>query len=198
VHRSFRFAALLLAALALGAASAPVPPVGPADMVLGRRDAPVTVIEYGSLTCPHCAAFEQAVFPRLKTEWVDTGKLRFVFRDYPRDRADLQAFQLTHCGGNEHFWPLLDSLYQSQAAWSRQPNPAEDLVRLGKRAGLPEAKGRACLADQSLARASTASLQGGDRAGVDGTPSFFLNGRKVIPWSYEDWQKLLSEPAGQP
>ena len=197
MSHKLRFAALLLAALALGAANAPVPPVGPADMVLGRPDAPVTVIEYGSLTCPHCAVFDQAIFPRLKTEWIDTGRIRFVFRDYPRDRVDLLAFQLAHCGGNHFFWALLDRLYQSQAVWSHQPNPADDLVRLGELAGLPEAKTRACLADQSLARASAASLQGGDRAGVDGTPSFFLNGRKVIPWSYEDWQKLLSEPAGR-
>ncbi|MEI9985058.1 MAG: DsbA family protein [Aliidongia sp.] len=174
-------------------AASPVPPVGPADSVLGRADAPVTVIEYGSLTCPHCAAFDQSLFPRLKTEWIDAGKIRVVFRDFPRDRVDLQAFQLAHCDHGRLFWPLLESLFQNQASWVKARDPAGALIRLGKLAGLPEASARVCLADQSLARASTLSLQAGSNAGVETTPSFFVNGRKIALWSYEDWQKALKE-----
>jgi|HubBroStandDraft_1064217.scaffolds.fasta_scaffold06410_2 protein-disulfide isomerase len=197
LHRPFRFALLLLAALALGAADKPVPPAGPADQTLGRADAPITVIEYGSLTCPHCAAFELTILPRLKSDWIETGKIRFVFRDLPRDQVDLLAFQFAHCSGDQRFWAFLDSLFRSQSAWVPAPSPAAHFVMLGRLAGLGEAKVRACLADQSLARASAASGQSGHDSGVDSTPTFFLDGRKIEPFTYEDWQRVLSTATGQ-
>jgi protein-disulfide isomerase len=193
VRGCVRFVLFLFAGLLLGAAGAAVPPAGPADMALGRPDAPVTVIEYGSLTCPHCAAFDQGLFPRIKAEWVDTGKIRFVFRDYPRDRVDLKAFQLAHCEQGRLFWPLIDAFFEEQPNWVRSRSPDAELIRLGHLAGLPEAAAHACLADQSLARASAASGQGGSRAGVTGTPTFFVNGQKIALWEYTDWQRALTE-----
>ena len=186
-----RLALILLAGLALGAA-APAP-VSPADMTLGRADAPVTVIEYGSLTCPHCAAFDQSLFPRLKAEYIDSGKIRYVFRDFPRDRVDLQAFQLAHCEHGRAFWPLIELLFQNQASWIKAKDTRAALVQLGRQAGLSEPTTRACLADQSLATTSAASAEAGSKAGVEFTPTFFVNGQKIALWSYEDWQKSLKE-----
>jgi len=198
LRHKFRFAALLFAAAGIGAAAAPIPAVGPADPALGAAEAPITVIEYGSLTCGHCAAFEQTMLPRLKADWIEPGRIRFVFRDMPRDRVDLQAFQFVHCSSDQRFWAFLDSLYRSQQVWIPAADPAAEFVRLGKLGGLPEAKTRACLADDTLAKASAASAQSGHDAGVEGTPSFFVNGRKVEPAGYEDWQKLLGEAGTKP
>jgi protein-disulfide isomerase len=190
MHRPLRFMLLLMAGLTLGAA---VAPVTPADMVLGRADAPVTVIEYGSLTCPHCAAFDQSLFPRLKAEYVDSGKIRFVFRDFPRDRVDLQAFQLAHCEHGRGFWPLIELLFQNQPSWLKARDLHAALLPLAQQAGLPAASARACLADPSLAAASAAAGDAGSKAGVSSTPTFFVNGQKIALWSYEDWQKALKE-----
>jgi protein-disulfide isomerase len=185
---------ILLTGLALGAAApAPVQPVGPADMVLGRADAPVTVIEYGSLTCPHCAAFDQSLFPRLKAEYIDSGKIRYVFRDFPRDRVDLQAFQLAHCEHGKAFWPLIELLFQNQLGWTKTHDVHAALLPLARQAGLSDPAARTCLADESLAAASAASAASGSKAGVETTPSFFVNGQKIALWSYEDWQKVLKE-----
>jgi protein-disulfide isomerase len=192
LRRAVRVPLIALAALWLCAAS-PVPPVGPADSVLGRTDAPVTVIEYGSLTCPHCAAFDQSLFPRLKAEYIDSGKIRYVFRDFPRDRVDLQAFQLAHCEHGRVFWPLIELLFQNQPAWTKARDPRAALLPLAQRAGLSEPAARACLADQSLATTSAASAEAGSKAGVEFTPTFFVNGQKIALWSYEDWQKSLKE-----
>ena len=194
MHHPVRLALILFAGLALGAAApAPVLPIDPADMVLGRADAPVTVIEYGSLTCPHCAAFDQSLFPRLKAEYIDSGKIRYVFRDFPRDRVDLQAFQLAHCEHGRVFWPLIEMLFQNQPAWLRAKDTRAALIPFGRQAGLSEPATRACLADQSLATTSAASAEAGSKAGVEFTPTFFVNGQKIALWSYEDWQKSLKE-----
>jgi protein-disulfide isomerase len=182
----------------LGAADNPVPPVGPTDMVLGRPDAPVTLIEYGSLTCPHCAAFEQTYFPQIKAEWIDTGKIRFIFRDYPRDRDDLTAFQFVHCSGDQRFWAFLDSLYAGQEAWTTAPDLPAEFVRLGRFGGLSEAQTRACLADDALAAASAVSRKDAEAAGVDATPSFFINGRKAALGSMADLERALGEATAKP
>lgn len=192
---TIRFALVLLAGLMLGAADElkPVPPPSPLDMVRGKTEAPLTVIEYGSLTCPHCAEFEKEILPELQRDWIDTGKIRFVFRDMPRDRLDLQAFQFAHCSGDDRFFAFLDSLYGSQQVWVPSKDPVAEFVRLGRIGGLSEAKIHDCVADQALARASAASAQAGHDAGVEFTPTFFLGGKKIEPRSYADWQSVLGE-----
>ena len=193
LYLSFRLALPVIAAVVLGAAGDP-PPGG---VTLGRAEAPITVVEYGSLTCPHCAAFEQEVLPHLKSDWIETGKVRFIFRDLPRDRNDLLAFQFAHCS-DDRFWGVLDSLYRSQQAWVTATNPVTTFIQLGRIGGLGDAKIRECLADQSLAKTSIASAQAGHDAGVDATPTFFVDGRKVAPVSYEDWRKLLGAEQAHP
>lgn len=184
---------LLLAFLPLAAFAAPVPPVGPGDMVLGPAAAPVTIVEYGSLTCPHCAAFDQEIFPEIKRQWIDTGKIRFVFRDMPRDQLDLKAFQLAHCSGDPRFWGFLDALFRNQRSWMSAADPTAQLVQIGRLGGLSEAAAHACLSNDALARASVASAKGGHDAGVTATPSFFANGEAITPFSLDDWAKALTE-----
>ena len=119
---------LLFAAIAIGSARAAsdeqvavglIPPLSASDTVLGPANAPVTVVEYASLTCPHCANWEAGVFPQVRKEWIDTGKIRFVFRDYPLDALALKAAQLARCTGDDKFWGFLQALFVSQRAFVR-------------------------------------------------------------------------------
>jgi protein-disulfide isomerase len=167
-----------------------------AELTMGDASG-IPVVEYGSLTCPHCAAFDQSLFPRLKAEYIDSGKIRYVFRDFPRDRLDLQAFQLAHCEHGRVFWPLIELLYQNQLSWTKVHDARAQLLQFARQAGLAEPAARACLADQSLANASAVSLQAGSKAGVEFTPTFFVNGQKIALWSYEDWQKALKEAGAE-
>ena len=188
-----RLALFLLAFLPLTASAAPLSSVGPGDMVLGPTTAPVTIVEYGSLTCPHCAAFDQEIFPEIKRDWIDTGKIRFVFRDMPRDQLDLKAFQLAHCSGDQRFWGFVDALFRNQRSWMTGTDPTAQLVQIGRLGGLSDAKARACLADDTRAKASVASAKGGHDAGVTATPTFFANGQIITPFSLDDWTKALTE-----
>jgi protein-disulfide isomerase len=168
-------------AFGMGAALAAEPaPVGPEDQVLGPADAPVTVIEYASLTCPHCARWEADIFPQVKKEWIDTNKIRFVFRDFPLDGSALKAAQLAHCTGDARFWGFLQLEFASQGNWARQGDPTNALAQLVRLGGVSDEKARACMSDDSkLARAVTESRAEGEKAGVDSTPTFFFNGKKV-------------------
>jgi protein-disulfide isomerase len=181
-----------------GPALAGPPPVGPQDQVLGRADAPVTVIEYASLTCPHCGHWESQVFPQVKQDLIDTGKIRFVFRDYPLDGKALRAAQLAHCSGDDRFWGFLQAEFGSQTAWAfNDRDPTDALVKIGKLGGLPEAQARACMEDDTLAKSILDSREQGETAGVTGTPTFFINGRKeqVSEISYDAFVKLLHDPS---
>jgi protein-disulfide isomerase len=191
----------LLAGLVMGtaqAAPAPagaLPPLTAADAVLGSADAPVTVIEYASMTCPHCARWDTGVLPQVRKNWIDTGKVRFVFRDFPLDGLALKASQLARCAGDQRFWGFLDTLFTSQRAWETAPDPVTELVKIGQSGGIPEDKVKACMADDGdLAQSIIASRQGGEAAGVNATPTFFINGKPVsgeIP--YEEFVKSLKE-----
>jgi protein-disulfide isomerase len=168
-------------AFAFGPAQAgPLSPVGPQDMVLGPADAPVTVIEYASLTCPHCSRWETEVFPQVRKEWIDTGKIRFVFRDFPLDGLALKAAQLAHCTGDDRFWGFLQAEFGNQAAWAQDADPIGALAKLARLGGVPEATARSCMADDSpLAKSVAASRTSGDNAGVEGTPTFYFNGKPI-------------------
>ena len=181
--------------MGLGSALAgPVPPVGPDDQIIGEASAPVTVIEYASLTCPHCGRWEKDVFPKIRSEFVEKGKVRFVFRDFPLDRSALKAAQLAHCTGDFRFWGFLEVEFANQAVWATHGDPTDELVKMAKLGGVPEEKARACMSDDKLAHTVTESRAEGEKAGVDSTPSFFFNGKKVsgeIP--YDEFVKDLHD-----
>jgi protein-disulfide isomerase len=186
----------LSTAFAAGTASAalPVPPVSSEDMVLGKADAPITVIEYASLTCPHCADFENNTWPLVKKNWIDTGKIRYVFRDFPLDGLAARAEILAHCGGPTRFFAFIETLYATQDSWATDKDPMAALKRIGLLGGLPGDKFDVCQNDTMLQEKIVAIRQGGEDAGVDATPSFFINGKLTTgAMSYDDFAKLLTD-----
>jgi protein-disulfide isomerase len=178
------------------AVAAPVPPVTGADMVMGKADAPITVIEYASLTCPHCADFEQNTWPKVKQNWVDTGKVRYVFRDFPLDGLAARAEILAHCAGPVRFFSFIESLYDNQTVWATDSDPMAALKRMGLLGGVSSEKFDACQNDQTLQQQIVATRQGGEDAGVNATPSFFINGKLVTgALPYDDFAKALGDAA---
>lgn len=158
------------------------------DMVLGDPDAPVEVIEYASMTCPHCRRFHDEVYPALKKDWVDTGKVRFVFREFPLDRYALQASMLARCGGEQKFFGFIDLLFKQQPNWTSAGDPGAALRQIGLLGGISSEAFDACMADESLVDMILATrLDGHQRMKVAGTPSVYVNGEKVEdPMDYAD------------
>jgi protein-disulfide isomerase len=164
----------------------------PEDHVLGKADAPITIVEYASLTCPHCAHFQEATMPQVKKDWIDTGKAKLVFRHFPFDRAALAAAEITECGGKEKFFSFLDVLFRQQETWTKG-DPTANLIRLAKLGGLGEDRVQACLKDEKLANKIVAGrLQAEKELGVNSTPTFFINGKKIIGAEpYETFNQAL-------
>lgn len=160
------------------AETAALPPVSEllADRVLGDPNAPVTILDYSSMTCPHCATFHTEILPKIKEAYIDTGKAKLVFRDFPLDQTALRAAMLARCATPERYYPLLDVLFKSQAQWSRASDPAKALSQYGKLAGMSQATIDACLASQPLADGILQiRLTGSDKHKVESTPTFVLN-----------------------
>ena len=170
------FAALAGATPALAldvAALNKAPEIG--EMALGAgEDAKVTIIEYASATCPHCAAFHKDAYKKLKAEYFDTGKVRFVFREFPLNDAALAAFMVARAAPKEAYFPILDVVFETLETWAQ--NPAAGLLNIAKQAGFSEEKFNATLRDEKLARAIMAIRDGGTSFGVQGTPTFLING----------------------
>jgi len=198
-----RPAALLVA---IGALIALVVPVfaqqalnpTPEDHVLGKADAPITIIEYASLTCPHCAQFVNDTMPQVQKEWIETGRAKLVFRHFPLDRAALAGAQLAECAGPDKFFAFLEVFFRQQDTWTKG-DPIGNLVRLAKLGGMPEDKATACIADEKLANQIVAvRLQAEKELGVNSTPTFFVNGKKIVgAETYESFSKIL-EAAAKP
>lgn len=159
-----------------GGAAADVLP----ETVLGEANAPVTIMEYSSLTCPHCAAFHTDTLPKLKATYIDSGKARLVYRDFPLDRLALAAAVIAHCVDPQRYFGFLEMLYRDQATWARSSNPLAELKVRAQLAGLSEAQFDACLANKPLIAAVQQRAQGGQQEyGIDSTPSFIVNGEKI-------------------
>jgi protein-disulfide isomerase len=153
--------------------------VMPQDRVLGKEDAPITIIEYASMTCPHCAHFAKDVLPGLKAKWIDTGKAKLVLREFPFDEAALRAAMLARCAPPERFHPLIEMLFETQDSWAAAKDWRAVLERTARLGGIGKKDFDACLAnktveDQVLQSRVTASTQ----LGVNSTPTFFVNGTK--------------------
>ncbi len=145
------------------------------EMALGADEgAKVTLIEYASATCPHCAAFHKDVWKKLKAEYVDTKKIRFIFREFPLNDAATAAFMIARAAPKESYFPLMDIYFETLETWAQ--NPAEGLLNIAKQAGFTQEKFNMTLKDQALARSILAIRDDGAKFGVKGTPAFFLNG----------------------
>ncbi|MGI9481395.1 MAG: DsbA family protein [Hyphomicrobiales bacterium] len=150
------------------------------EMAIGPDDAKVTIIEYASATCPHCARFHEGTFKELKEKYVDTGKVRFVFREFPFDDLALAAFMLARCAPKEKYFPMIDVIFKEQKKWaSRDANPRDELFRIAKLAAFTKDSFNACLKNEEVAKGILNVRQVGQELGVDSTPSFFVNGEKL-------------------
>ncbi|WP_415234501.1 DsbA family protein [Pseudorhodobacter sp.] len=166
-----------------------------ADLVIGNPDAKVVLTEYASYTCPHCATFHAQVFKDLKRDYIDTGKIKFVYREVYFDRYGLWAGMLARCGGEMRYFGIQDILFTNLKEWAASDDPAavvENLRRIGRTAGLEDAAIDACMNDGAMAQAMVNKYQADTEAdGIDSTPSFILNGTKHSNMNYADLKALL-------
>jgi len=149
------------------------------DVVLGSDKAPVTVIEYASMTCPHCAHFSADTFPELKKRYIDTGKVRFIFREFPLDALAAAGFMLARCAGKDKFLPIVETLFAKQPDWVVQ-KPIEPLKAIAKQFGFTEESFNQCLANQKvLDDIQAVRDRAAQKLGVNSTPTFFINGKRL-------------------
>jgi protein-disulfide isomerase len=192
-------AALCLVSPLFGAASAraDTPALAADDHVAGNAEAPITIIEYASLTCPHCAEFERDTLPKIKEKWIDTGKAKLVFRDFPLDGLALRAAMLARCAPPDRYYGFIGVLFHSQANWERASDPLEALSRIAKLGGMSDAQFQDCMKNEALQKAVAASRQAAETSyGVQSTPTFFINGVKfegALP--YDAFDKALTAAA---
>lgn len=183
-------AALMLAGGPSAWAQAPAPKVDaakaanllrvkPQDRILGSPKAPITIIEYASLSCPHCAHFENEVLPEIEKKWIDTGKAKLVMRDFPLNPPALAAEIVARCMPPQRYYPLVKTMFQNQEEWVKEQGWRDALQHLLEFAGISKAKFNACLADKALEnRVLGSRLVASRQLGVDATPTFFINGQK--------------------
>jgi protein-disulfide isomerase len=147
------------------------------DKALGKEDAPVTIVEYASMTCPHCAHFAETTFPELKTKYIDTGKVRYILREFPFDPRAEAGFMLARCAG-DNYYPMVEVLFKQQENWATAQNAKDALFQLSKLAGFTQDSFNACLTDQKLLdQVRAVQKRGAEEFKVDSTPTFFINGK---------------------
>jgi protein-disulfide isomerase len=164
------------------------------DRILGSPEAPITIVEYASLTCPHCAHFANDVLPEIKKEWIDTGKAKLVLRDFPLDEPALRAAMITRCAPPNRYYAFADTFFAAQEKWVRSSDYREALARLAKLGGMGQEEFDACLANTALEnKIVEGRLKASQELNVDSTPTFFVNGSKLAGApTAEEFQKLLS------
>ena len=187
--RVFRLTAVLFVAAAIMGAAKPVHPAsatgetaprGPAleEMALGRDGAPVTIVEYASLSCPHCATFHEETLPALREKYIDTGKVRLVFREFPLERTALWASIIARCAGAKRYFAFIDVFFEKQQSWYSAEDPFEALARIARLGGLSARDVEACREDEALGDYILQTRLDGERDhGIDSTPSFVIDGK---------------------
>jgi protein-disulfide isomerase len=163
------------------------------ERALGDPAAKVTVVEYASMTCSHCAAFHEETFTPFKEKYVDTGKVRFIFREFPLDALATSAFMLARCMPEDRYFPVVDILFRQQQNWAFVDDPATALFNVVKQAGFTQESFRACLTNQQiLDGVNSVKDRGSNEFGVTSTPTFFINGKKMSgALSLEDMDKEI-------
>ncbi len=163
-----------------GAAGEAAPTLAPDDIIVGKADAPVTIFEYASLTCPHCAEFDTDILPKVKAEWIDHRQGKLIFRDYPLDGLAVKAAMLARCARRSKFSPSSTRCSTDQRDWVLNSDPLAALKRIGLLGGIGPEKFDACMKDKSP-RGQASSTSGSSRSnqyGVNSTPTFFINGKQ--------------------
>jgi protein-disulfide isomerase len=162
------------------------------DKIIGAENAPVTIVEYASVTCPHCATFHRETYPTLKSKYIDAGKVRVIFREFPTQPAPIAiaGFMLARCSGDKYF-PMLDAIFEQQQSWAQ--DPYNGFLRIARQAGLSQERFEACLSDQKLAEnIEEVAVRGNKEFKVESTPTFFINGKRFVGvLSVADLEKIL-------
>jgi protein-disulfide isomerase len=176
-------------------------PVSLPDMALGPTDAKVTITEFASMTCPHCAAFNAEVFPKIKSEYIDGGKIRYIFREFPLDVKATAGSMVARCianGDAGKYFAVVDLLFRQQGDWVMK-NTTETLIRIGKQAGFSQEQVENCLKDQDLLNKLAADQKYATEVlKVDSTPTFFINGEKIKgETSFEEFKKKIDPLLGE-
>jgi len=171
-----------------------------AERVLGRADAPVTIIEYSSLTCPHCASFHRDTLPRLVADYIDSGKAKLVFRDFPLDGRAMAAAMLARCGPPERYFGFLEVLFRSQDRWGQAKDGEEALTLVGQLGGMSKDDVASCLKNEALFQGiHKIKEEGQAKFKVESTPTFIINGEVLEgARSYETFDKILRPLANKP
>ena len=188
-----------LPALAQAASAQDLSVAGPlGDVAQGPADAKVTIIEYASLTCSHCARFHKETFPELKKRYIDTGKVRFILREFPLDPLATAGFMLARCDGDAKYYPVSDLLFEQQRTWAFTDKPLDALQATMRQAGFSKEKFEACLKDQKVYDGVNATRKRGEeKFKVDSTPTFFINGQKHPgALSIDDIEKIVKPILG--
>jgi protein-disulfide isomerase len=173
--------------------------ITPQDRVLGKPDAPITIVEYASLTCPHCAHFDQEVLPKIQKNWIDTGKAKLVLRDFPLDESALLAATVARCEPADKFYGFVDTLFKSQDEWATGKDPRPALQRMAQLAGMNKKEFTTCIDDKAgQDKVVQSRFVAANQLGVDATPTFFINGTKFdgAPTD-EAFNKVLSSLAAK-
>lgn len=163
-----------------------------AARTVGSEDASVTVVEYFSFTCPHCADFHTETYPKLKKKYIDTGRIKFEFRDFPLDQWALRAAALARCVPKEFYEPMVSVLMKQQSSWVRSEDISGALVKLGQLAGLSRSRAETCMKDTKLLDGIVGMrMEGNRKYGIDTTPSFLLDTKKIKAFEFGEFDKLL-------
>ena len=167
------------------------------DMVQGVEDAPITVIEYASFTCPHCARFHSDVYKLLRKNYIDTGKIKFIFREVYFDKYGMWASMIARCSGPDRFFGMTDLILKSQSTWARAGDDlaiVEALRKIGRLSGMEDAALDSCLQDGNKLRALVGWYkENAQRDGIQSTPSFLIDGQPYKNMNYEEFVKILDE-----
>ena len=170
-------------------------PVYEDDHILGNPDAPITMIEYASLTCPHCADFHNNVLPEIKKNYIDEGLVRLIYRDFPLDKVALRGSLIAACGPDENYFRIVGVIFNSQEQWATTADPVAALDQIGRMGGLSAEAIDACTNDDALIQKILARAQEAQNLyGINSTPSFVINGQVVkgtLP--YEEYDAILKE-----
>ncbi len=168
------------------------------DMILGDPNAPIEIIEYSSMTCPHCAAFHVNTLPELKAQYLDTGRAKLVFREFPLDRVALGVSVIARCMGEERFFDFIDVMFRTQEQWSRSEDPIGEIKKIVRMGGQDPDMVDACLEDQALIDGILAiRLAGDEEYDISSTPTFIVNGENTAGnMSFEKFDELLRDLEG--
>jgi protein-disulfide isomerase len=168
-------------------------PIG--EMSMGPEGARVTVIEYASASCPHCANFHKTTFQDLKRDYIDTGKIRFIMREFPHNDAGLAGFMIARCAPKDKYFPIMGMIFEQQEMWF--PNPVEGLFKIAELAGMSRADFDACLKNETVAKGILDVRRQAEVFGVDSIPTFFINGQRYHgEQTIEDMKKVIDPLLG--